>query len=91
MHDYIEAEHIGQSTNTTCGKEFPECPVSLYNLFRAHESSNEIPEDDEREENESQESETYEQVEMETSPLTNNPQLKANVVFLEKLINSVEN
>ena len=34
LHEYLEAERIGQSYNMSCAKEFPECPVSLYNLFR---------------------------------------------------------
>lgn len=33
MHDYLEAEHIGQSSNVTCASAFPKCPISLYNLL----------------------------------------------------------
>lgn len=39
MHDYLEAEQIGQTGNTTCGAAFPSCPVSLYNLFGAEQGS----------------------------------------------------
>ena len=49
MHDYIEAEHIGQSHNMTCAGEFPECPVYLYNLFRSDEDSNDIVDDEDEE------------------------------------------
>ncbi|KAI9563741.1 hypothetical protein GHT06_011205 [Daphnia sinensis] len=51
LHDYIEAEQIGQSSNMTCAREFSDCPVSLYNLFRSRGDSNEIvPDEDEDDE-----------------------------------------
>ena len=33
----------------TCAGEFPECPVSLYNLFRSDEDSNDIVDDEDEE------------------------------------------
>lgn len=36
LHDYLEAEQIGQSHNMSCSAEYPSCPVSLYNLFRTY-------------------------------------------------------
>ena len=61
LHDYLEAEHIGQSTNMTCSKEYASCPISLYNLFQAtHGDSNEIDtEDDHHYQNEKQQSELH--------------------------------
>ncbi|XP_046450906.1 uncharacterized protein LOC124198884 [Daphnia pulex] len=60
LHDYIDAEHIGQSHNMTCAGEFRECPVSLYNLFRSDGDSNEIV-DDEDDEDESEQSDVHEE------------------------------
>ena len=58
LHEYIEAEQIGQSVNTTCFREYSrKCPISLYNLFQASSktSENELDEDD----NEDYESEEF--------------------------------
>ena len=53
LHEYLEAEQIGQSHNMSCSKEFLSCPISLYNLFGLYsdtdsssDSSNQLVEDD---------------------------------------------
>lgn len=47
LHDYLEAEQIGQSSNLTCSAAYSDCPVSLYNLFRARAASDNVLDDDE--------------------------------------------
>merc|ERR1712080_224444 len=36
LHDYIEAEEFGRTnrTSTSCSDMYPECPVSIFNMFR---------------------------------------------------------
>lgn len=36
LHDYVEAEEFGKNnkTSTSCSEMYPECPVSLFNMFR---------------------------------------------------------
>ncbi|XP_032790698.1 uncharacterized protein LOC116927754 [Daphnia magna] len=53
LHEYIDAEQIGQSSNMTCAREFSDCPISLYNLFRSSRGDSNEMELDEDEENES--------------------------------------
>lgn len=53
LHEYIDAEQIGQSSNMTCAREFSDCPISLYNLFRSSRGYSNEMELDEDEENES--------------------------------------
>ena len=43
LHEYLEAEQIGQSANMTCAAGFPTCPVSLFNLFKSYSSSGDEP------------------------------------------------
>lgn len=48
LHEYLEAEQIGQSQNMSCSNEFPDCPISLYNLFEIYsktDSSNQLQEE----------------------------------------------
>jgi len=36
LHDYVEAEEFGKTnkTSSSCTEMYPECPVSLFNMFR---------------------------------------------------------
>lgn len=43
LHDYLEAERIGQSNDMSCATEFPTCPVSLYNIFRSYSTPEDKP------------------------------------------------
>ena len=37
LHDYQEAQHVGQSLlNTTCVDFFPRCPISVFELFQSY-------------------------------------------------------
>lgn len=61
LHDYIEAENVGQSHNMTCVGEFRECPVSLFNLFRSDGDSNEISDDEDGQDESSELSDVHEE------------------------------
>ena len=43
LHEYLEAEHIGQSANMSCAAEFTTCPVSLFNLFKSYSTKEDKP------------------------------------------------
>ena len=36
LHEYLEAERVGQSQNLSCSRSYSTCPVSLFNLFRSY-------------------------------------------------------
>lgn len=66
LHEYIDAEHVGQSGNSTCAAEYRECPISLYNLFRTRVdgSGNVLTYEDDEDDDESEDDDDYENNEL---------------------------
>lgn len=43
MHDYLEAERVGQADVTSCSSVYLTCPVSLFNLLRTYSTPADKP------------------------------------------------
>lgn len=43
MHDYLEAERVGQADVKSCYAVYPTCPVSLFNFLRTYSTPADKP------------------------------------------------
>ena len=45
MHEYLDAQRLGQTDSNSCPKAYPSCPMSFFNMMRTYSTPADKPHD----------------------------------------------